>query len=429
MAGINNPGPGGRKLVSGENDWISDFLAYTEGMASPEIYRVWSGISCLAGALERRVWLRAYEHRETFPNLYVLCVGAPGVGKQVIDFVRDLWGEVMDPGADRSIFHVAPDSVTKASLVDNLAKAQRTFIPPSGPPVTYHSLLIAAEEFEFFLPSYDREFISTLNKLFNNPTTPHTESRRTGSVRELSIALPQLNLLGGAQPAYFAATFPEEAWNTGLSRRILMIYAAETPFVELFQEREDRGWLRERLVQGLQRASQLWGQMKWESTAAASVAKWHREQEALRQAGKQTPGHSKLQHYVRSRTMHLLKLMTVSSVSRESDLVLRQIDFDRALGWLTEAERFMPDIFREMVGRSDAAVVEELHYFVQAAQARNRGKAIHTTLVVDFLRKRVPSEKIEKILWVAKQAGVLALIAGTEDLWVAKPKHDYGAVE
>jgi len=405
-------------------DWIDDWLAYTDGMASPEIYRLWSGISCLAGALERRVWLRAYEHRETFPNLYVLCVGAPGVGKQVIDLVRELWNQIPEPGSDRPLFHVAPQSVTKASLIDALARAKRTHVPESGPIQVFHSLLIAAEEFEFFLPAYDREFISTLNQIYNNPALPHTETRRTGSVREVSIPMPQLNLLGGAQPAYLANTFPEEAWNTGLARRIIMIYAAETPLIPLFHQGPDKSSLRAKLIHGLQVAGSLWGQMRWEPEASERAAAWHWAGEG--KGGPPVPGHSKLQHYSRSRTMQMLKLSITASVARSPELVIRLTDIERAISWLLQAEVVMPDIFREMVGRSDTAVIEELHYFVQAWQARNRGKAAHTSLLVDFLHKRVPSEKVEKILWVAGQSGLLAQVAGTEGLWAARPKYEYG---
>ena len=402
-------------------DWIEDFLAYTEGMSSPEVYRLWSGISCLAGALERRVWLRAVEHFETFPNLYVICVGAPGVGKQVIDLVKELWGEVPDPGSDsRPLLHVAPDSVSKASLMDSIVRAKRTFLPPSGPPLVYHSLLIAAEEFEFFLPSYDKEFISALNKMFNNPAK-HLEVRRTGSVRELELSFPQLNILAGAQPAYFASTFPEEAWNTGLARRIILIYAAETPFVPLFQEREDRSWLRQKLIRGLGRAGQLWGQMKWEPAAGAYITEWDRG------GGPPQPKHSKLQHYLRSRTMHALKLSMIAAISRGMELVIKLEDVERGIGWLLNAEKFMPDIFREMIGKSDSQVVEELHYMVQAWQARNRGKCAPRQFLVEFLHKRVPSEKIEKILWVAKEAGMVVPLAGTEEqLWQARVRYEYG---
>lgn len=405
-------------------DWLDDWMAYTDGEPSPVQFRLWSGISCLAGALERRVWVKAYQRRETFPNLYVLCVGAPGVGKQVIELARELWSEAQEIGSDRQVFHVAPKSVTKASLVDALAKAKRTHVPEQGPILVYHSLLIAAEEFEFFLPAYDREFISTLNDIYNNPRLPHTESRRTGSVRELIIPLPQLNILGGAQPAYLANTFPEEAWNTGLARRMMLVYAAEGPFVELFEEGPDRTPLRKRLVHGLQLASGLWGQLKFEPAAAKRLSSWHRESDG--RGGEPIPSHSKLQHYCRSRTMHLIKLAIVASVARSPELVMRQQDLDRAISWLVEAEALMPDVFREMIGKSDSQVIEELHYFVQAASARQRGKAIHTTLVMDFLSKRVPSEKCEKILWVAKASGQLALVAGTEDLWQARPKYQYG---
>ena len=387
-------------------------------MASPEIFRRWCGIAAVAGALERRVWAKT-SLGVLFPNVYVLLVGPPGVGKYIIETVRELWTETIEPGTKRPAFAVAPDNMSKAALMDTLAKAKKTWLPKVGAPLTYHSLLIAAEEFEVLLPDYDREYIGSLNSIFNNKPL-HAEARRHGPVRELVIERPQLTILGGAQPSYFVSTFPEEAWSTGFARRIIMVYAAETPFRELFGELSETAVAKPALLAKLAGLSQLYGQMKWTPDAASALAEWHRK------GCPPVPGHSKLAHYNRSRTMHAAKLAIISSASRGPSLAIDALDIKRGIEWLCEAEALMPDIFREMAGKSDSQVIEELHFFMQRAWLANGRKPLRDAMLVGFLAQRLPSEKIEKVLAIAERAGVIARVAGTADQYVPRPRTEHG---
>src|SRR6266481_9773574 len=54
-------------------DWIEAFMDYTGGLPSPAIFRLWAGISTLAGAQERRTRVMS-AGRPIYPNLYVLLV-------------------------------------------------------------------------------------------------------------------------------------------------------------------------------------------------------------------------------------------------------------------------------------------------------------------------------------------------------------------
>ncbi len=404
------------------SDLIVDFLSLTESTVSPDLFRKWAAISLVAGALERRVWARV-DKFWTYPNLYILLVAPPGVGKQIVEDVQDLWRETTEPGTSTTLaFHVGQNSLTKASLVDVLAEAKRSFLPPAGRIVTYHSLLIAAEEFGVLLPSYDQEFIAKINYIFNNPQH-YSERRRTGTVRKLDIELPQLNLLAGASPSYFVGTFPEVAWSTGLARRIIMIYSSEAPFKELWQSTPDTDELRESILQKLSLLAGLYGQVSWTTEAADEIGLWHRSGGG--KGGQPVPTHSKLEHYARSRTMHAIKLAIISAVARTCHLVVEAIDVRRAIAWLLEAEALMPDIFRAMVGKSDVQIIEELYYFVQAQFARSRSQPVSGETVRRFLTSRIPHDKIESLLAAADRANIVAKIVGT-DTWLPRPKHEHG---
>lgn len=392
-------------------------MELTEGALSPAIFRQWSAIALVAGCLERRVWLKMGP-RQTFANLYTLLVAPPGVGKYTIEEVKELWREAQLPGQSTGAFKVAPDSMSKASLVDALGRAKGMYIPKVGHAVTYHSLLVAAEEFAVLLPGYDLEFIGTLNAIYNNKTF-HEETRRTGSVKELRIDFPQLNILGGAQPGWLASVFPEEAWSTGLASRLIMIYAPDVPIKDLFDDPGTPAATRKRILQSMTHLSKLYGQMLWQPAAAKRVGDWHLA------GGPPQPTHSKLAHYNRRRTsLHMPKLAMVAAIARSGEMIIELEDVDRAIGWLLEAERLMPDIFRAMVGKSDSQIMEELHFFATSTWAKDK-KPLHERLLVSFLSQRVPSDKVDKILQVCERSNMLVRQGGTET-YTPRPRHEWG---
>src|SRR5262245_6065547 len=107
----------------GQQDWINSFLDHTSGIPSPEVFRLWAGIATLAGALERRVWVRL-AGKAVYPNMYTLLVGVPATGKsQAIEHTNELWHSIAE-------LKLAPHDITKASLVDNLEKASRKLVMP-----------------------------------------------------------------------------------------------------------------------------------------------------------------------------------------------------------------------------------------------------------------------------------------------------------
>lgn len=398
-------------------DFIESFLALTEGAVSPQSFRLWSAISLVGGALGRRVSARTGKGH-VYPNLYTLLVGPPGAGKSIIEAVKELWATTREPGAKGPAFRVASNSITSASIVDELAKAKFIRVMPSGPPFVYHSLLVASEELQVLLPGYDTMIIGKLNELYNNSHVPYTESRRTGSVRELTIENPNLNIIAGAQPAYFASTFPEEVWSTGFARRVIMVYSDEHMLNSLwFEPLVDPG-LQPWLTQRLAIMSQQMGVMKWTPAAADLLDTWHMS------GGPPTPTHSKLAQYVRNRSVNVIKLSTISAVSRGEGLVIEESDVGRAIEWLISAEKRMPDVFRAMIGKSDSQVIEEMHLFVSTLWAKSK-KPVAGGQIMRFLLQRVPTEKAEKIMQMAVKANILEQPPGTVDLYKPRPKAEH----
>lgn len=391
------------------SDWITKFMEYTDGIPSPDIFRQWSAISAVAGALERRVFVETGRSL-LYPNMFIVLVAPPGVGKsQAISQTYFLWQELKD-------LHLAPDNVTKASLIDTLMSSRRNIILNGGQDLLdYHSLLVAASELGVLLPSHDLEFLSVLNHVYDNPKC-YRENRRTNKLA-IDISYPQINILAGTQPGYLATLMPEEAWSMGFTSRIIMIYAPTSPRVPLFGVFDKRS--PRQLINGLLDMTNLCGQFAFTDDAKKRIEDWNLT------GCPPMPDHSKLQHYNPRRIIHVLKLAMVAAVSETMSLIITLDHINRAIDWLLEAEQLMPDIFRDMVGKSDSQVISDLHFFLWKLHSKSK-QEIHEARIINFLKERVPAQKVVQIMQIAERSNIIARVAGSDSLYVPRPRHEHG---
>src|SRR4051812_12640199 len=170
-----------RQLTS----WIESFLEATDGLPVPRIFLKWSAISAIAGALERKVWVRM-NRMNLYPNMYVLLIADPGIGKTVSATQTEiLWRGLKQ-------HHVAPTNATKAGLIDVLAESSREVSLPRLAGIDkFHALNIVAGELGAFMPSYEGEFMNTLTTLWDGGH--YSERKRTGNLK-VDIPRPTLNL-------------------------------------------------------------------------------------------------------------------------------------------------------------------------------------------------------------------------------------------
>jgi len=378
------------------SDWIEQFLDYTDGINSPEIFRLWAGIVSVAGLLERRVWSEIMGS-QLYANLYALLVSNPGVGKtQAILRTSKVWMGTKQ-------LHVAANSVSRASLVDAVAKAQRIIIK-NGIPLDYHSLQVASWEFGTLVPSYDLDFLNHLNELYD--CGPYfREEKRMFKNNPIDISNPQLNMIAGTQPAYLSSLLPDEAWGMGFMTRVIMVYSGEMARrPKLFSNGEDRKVADPKLLAGLvAKGVSLLGEMgkaEWSSTAQLAYQTW------VDAGMPPCPEHPRLEAYNTRRLIHVGKLAMISAASAGHPLAIELEDFNRALAWLIEAEVTMPDVFRAMVGKSDMVILRELYQYVWEAYSKGK-KPIHNSRLVAFLSARVTSDKIDRIIQVAAKSGLI----------------------
>lgn len=381
-------------------NWLDSWLEYTTLFHSPEIFRKWAGISVLSSVMERKVWART-RGSNLYPNLYIILVGPPGIGKSAIVSQCERMLRAMEPD-----LHVAPSSVTTASVIDSLALATRTITRPSMSPafMSFNSLQILASELGVFLPQYDAAFMNTMTKLYDGEV--YEERRRSAKVLHVKLEHPLLSLLGGTTPSYLNSFLPEGAWDQGFTSRSILIYCGE-------QTKSDDNWFDEDkekhdrlerlyidLVHDLKLIHSQVGKVTWDEEVMQSIMAWDKA------GGPPIPQHGKLIHYNTRRTAHLLKLCMTAMASRTQELRVTLTDYQLAMDWLLAAEHEMGDIFRSFGISGDARTMEDCYYYVFQAYKKD-GKPISEHRIISFLASRTPSHQVQKIMEIMVRSNYL----------------------
>lgn len=383
-------------MVRKIQNWVAAFEELTAYTGSPARLRRWAGIACVAGALEQKVWVHT-NGAPLYPNMYTIFVSPPGVGKSaVLGSVRRFWSKLPD-------HKIAASSVSKASLIDELADAQRILIHPGRAPPTieFHSLKVIASELTVFIPDYATEFMSVMTNIYD--TEPFSERKRTAKLK-IDIPKPQINFIAGTTPSSLVNLLPEGAWDQGFLSRTLLVYDADVLVQSLFSNKTVDHTLSKSLESDIKEIANLYGELTFTQEAADFIDNWH-------MTGKlPVPDHPKLQHYLSRRTAHLLKLSQVACVSMSNSLVIELTHIQQAMDWLFDLEAHIPEIFKAMSNGGEAKVMDEAWHMLFQFKARYQ-KGAPRSVLIKFISQRVPSHAVERIIDLMEKADMIRAVA------------------
>jgi len=254
-------------------------------------------------------------------------------------------------------------------------------------------MILLPDEWAAFSPKFDEDLIGNLTT-FYDVVVPYSQWRRHKETK-IIIEKPQLSILGGSTPANIMKYIPESAWDQGFCSRMIMVYSnKQEPEDDFDPARRDREMPPD-MVKDLAHIFGLAGEFKVSQEFRDAVNEWRANNESPR------PDHPRLKHYNTRRRAHLYKLAMVASVDRDNSLTILGDDFNRAIGWLEEAELNVNRIFDEGIVNIDAKMMEEIVNYVRRSGGIGEGK------VVWFACTKVPSYLVYKIIDLLIHAGKL----------------------
>jgi len=339
-------------------DWLQAYIKYTSISEAPTYMHFWSGVSAIAGALQRKVWFDM-GHFSWYPNFYIIMVAPPGIVSKstTVGIAIRLLRKV--PG-----IKFGPDIVTWPDLVTKFAEAREAFEFNEA----WHemcSITLESSEFGNLFDPRDRKMVDLFVHLWDGKPGEFVKSTKTNGADQ--IVNPWINLIACTTPAWIADNFPEYMIGGGFTSRCVFVYAEEKsrlvayPFLEMpsadFIEEEGA-----KLVDDLTEISQLKGSFRISGEALNWGQKWYELHWKHKPIGIDS---SRFGGYLSRKQSHLHKLAMILSASCSNDLIITKEHLEIANDMVTDLEKDMHKVFSKIGKSQVSANVDRLLEFIQ----------------------------------------------------------------
>jgi hypothetical protein len=340
----------GRNLA----DWLEGYLDYTKHSEPPKSYHLWTGISTVAAALQRKVYIR-WNMGRLHPNLFTVLVGPSGRCRKgtALGFGQDLIRQVPS-------IRLIAQRTTPEQLIRDMKESIAEYIDPTTGAVELHcSMTVMSGELAVFLGHQNVDFLAILTNLYDSEDEWEYRTKHQGQEKIKGVCL---NFLGGTAPDWIKSMIPEAALGGGFTSRIIWVVEWDkgqivpdpTPTPRMYE-------LRELLIGDLERIHTMNGEMKREDQALEFYEHWYVEQTKVPPFA-----FDKFDGYCARRATHVQKLAMIMSAARSDEMVVRIEDLQRAIRILEDVEKTLPEAFQGL-GKAMYADVGEsvLNYLLK----------------------------------------------------------------
>jgi len=197
------------------SSWLEGLKEFVEETESPRQYWLWGGVSTIASALQRKVWLR-FGMEKIYPNLYVLLVGPPAQRKDAaVSFSRRILTDLGVP--------TAADSSSKRRFTSSLEKTRETEqFYLEGKPAMQCAMSIVSGEFSDLFAVNLKEMVECLTSVYDSRDIWKYETEGKGQDKLYNVCV---NLIAATTPEWIMDNLPASAIGGGFTSRFVIVYA------------------------------------------------------------------------------------------------------------------------------------------------------------------------------------------------------------
>lgn len=319
------------------NDWLTSYLKYTEQSESPVSFHHWAGVSTIAAALQRKVYLK-WGHSTIYPNQYIVLVGPSGQSRkgEAINIARGMAESIKIP-------LIGEDNSMEAIIVE-MKNAITSFIDKGNNNLTFQCAISCfVEELSVFCGQQNTQFLAYLTNWYDSRDQWKRTTKHMGTDEIMGMCY---NMLAATAPDWIPYILPREAIGGGFTSRCMFIVEnRKSKIVADPNALPPQTELKRQLARDLEAIHSLSGAMKLDDNALDKYIKWYTKQENDIADGNSAIKDDLFQGYMARRATHFLKTMMVCSVSRGDDMTIIERDFVRARGMLDKAEKSMAQAF------------------------------------------------------------------------------------
>lgn len=375
------------------DNWIEEYLKYTEHSEAPDKFHYWTAVSTLAGALRRRVWLNM-GYFQWAPNFFIYFVAPPGIvnksttGGIGIDLLREL-----------GYINFGPSAGTWERLIEKMTECGEEFALPDGSYMPMTAITLVISELGTFIDPKNRTQIDVLVDLWDGKQGVWTKSTKTSG--DENIVNPWVNILGFTTPSWIAENLSDYFSGGGFMSRSIFVYAEKKRKLVAYPSThlpEDFLQRRQNLIHDLDDIASLCGEFKMTPTAYDWGEDWYERHYSSKHTHISS---EKFAGYLARKQTHLHKVAMVVAASRSSDLQITEFDMIEAEKALYKIEVDMPKVFGHMNREKDTLLAAEVLAFIRKEKELPR-----QALYRNFMRT-VGFDTFEKILRSLQQGGLI----------------------
>lgn len=332
-------------------DWLAAYIEYASFTEAPKRMHFWSGVSAIAGALRRKVWIDM-RYFKWHSNMYIVLVAPPGVVSKstTVNIAMSLLRRV-------PCVKFGPDVVTWQALVMSFANSMESFDVGGGNFQTQCALTLESSEFGNLVDPTDRDMVDMLVNLWDGKDGGLNKVTK-GNGSDV-VENPWINLIACTTPAWVAGNFPEYVIGGGFTSRCLFIYADEKDKYVAYPHRHipsSFDTTRQLLIQDLEHiATTLVGPYELAEDTIAWGEKWYEHH------WKNKPDElddDRFSGYLSRKQTHIHKTAMILAAARHDQMVIEAEDLQHAAAMVTDLERDMQKVFSR-IGRTETSVQAE----------------------------------------------------------------------
>jgi hypothetical protein len=386
------------------DSWLKAYTDYAQYSEAPLHMHFWTGVSVLAGALRRQVWMDM-GYFQWVPNFYIILVAPPGVVSKSstmsigIKLLKQVQG-----------IHFGPDAVTWQALIQSIAGASEMVPMPDG---TYHpmsAITIASSEFGNLLNPQDREMVDALTSLWDGQIGQWEKVTKTQGTD--TIVNPFINIIACTTPGWIAAHFPEHMIGGGFTSRCILVYAERKAKLVAYPVDilpPDFQEMQTKLVHDLELISTIRGAYTLSPEAKAWGYKWY---DALWSHRPKHLDNEVFGNYVARKQTHIHKLALVISASQRDSRIIERDDLETADAVTSALEIDMTQVFGG-IGRS-----QDVKFATELVELVRQHRSIAQGALYRLMFNRMTFGEFQEALKSAINAGLVGAQQRGTDLTI-----------
>lgn len=364
--------------------FLDDYSKFTAKSESPPDFHIWTGLSVVASALSRNVWVDQGLFK-VYPNLFVVLVGKSAIAKKSSAIGV---GERLLFDMERE-FPLFSQKVTTESFIQFLAERTTKYQKAEG--------LVYSSEFSTFLGRSDKDqtLIQTLTDYYDCPDIRSYSTRGRGREEMKFLCL---NLLAGSTPEWLKSALPEDAIGGGFLSRLILVHRTTGGSREAFPKdhmTDEVMLFRANCLNDLKIIRRMQGQYEFSPEGKDCYRDWY-DRFLLKEQQNCTPF---MDGYFGRKGTTVIKMAINLAAGEKDELIITENNVTDAISLLNNNEVFMKEVVEGMAQTEMGLKIDRVRSIIL------RENSINHSRLMQKVSRQLNSLELRQILDTLIESG------------------------